>query len=308
VSNNRALAAAAQTARTAVPSVYVFQPTPAPDSGLVLAGTTGRFKTRSLRSYQRLSEQAACRYRRPRPAGQLLAEIASPEVEQQLSQSRANLRQSEKNLDLQKATLDSRASRWNATRPPTRKKAVAIRKRSIQSVARSARLRRPSPPPSANVESNQANVRQLEQMTSFQRVVAPFAAHNPAERGRGALITAGSPTDNTAVAPSSVTGTPNGLFEVAQVDRLRVFVNVPQPFAPSVRAGTLVQLTVRGQLEAPVAASVTRTSSALDPGTRTLLAQVDIPTRPVGWSQECSSTSRSTSHPQARDGACRRRR
>jgi hypothetical protein len=92
----------------------------------------------------------------------------------------------------------------------------------------------------------------------------------------GALITAGSPTDNTAVAPTSVTGAASGLFEVAQVDRLRVFVNVPQVYAPNVRAGLPAQLTVRGQQEAPVAASVTRTSSALDPGTRTLLAQVDI--------------------------------
>ena len=93
----------------------------------------------------------------------------------------------------------------------------------------------------------------------------------------GALITAGSPTDNTAVAPSNLTGAPNGLFEVAQIDRLRVFVNVPQAFAPSVRAGLPVNVRVRGHLDEPVAASVTRTASALDPGTRTLLTQVDIP-------------------------------
>ena len=93
----------------------------------------------------------------------------------------------------------------------------------------------------------------------------------------GALITAGSPTDNTAVAPTSVSGAANGLFEVAQVDRLRVFVNVPQAFASNVRSGLPVQLTVRGQQDAPVVASITRTSNALDPGTRTLLAQIDIP-------------------------------
>jgi RND family efflux transporter MFP subunit len=92
----------------------------------------------------------------------------------------------------------------------------------------------------------------------------------------GALITAGSPTDNTAVAPTSVSGAANGLFEIAQVDRLRVFVSVPQAYAPNVRAGMPVAVMVRGQLDAPVPASVTRTSSALDPGTRTLLAQVDI--------------------------------
>jgi RND family efflux transporter MFP subunit len=130
----------------------------------------------------------------------------------------------------------------------------------------------------ATVESSRANVRQLEQLTSYQRVLAPFGG-TIIQRNVdvGALITAGSPTDNTAVAPTNVTGAANGLFEVAQVDRLRVFVNVPQVYAANVRAGLPAQLTVRGQQEAPVAASVTRTSSALDPGTRTLLAQVDVP-------------------------------
>src|SRR6185436_4811085 len=91
------------------------------------------------------------------------------------------------------------------------------------------------------------------------------------------LITAGSPTDNTAVAPSNLTGAPNGLFEVAQIEKLRVFVNVPQAFAANMRIGLPVKVRLRGHLDEPVAASVTRTASALDPGTRTLLTQVDVP-------------------------------
>ena len=210
--------------------------------------------------------------------GQLLAEIASPEVEQQLSQSRANLLQSEKNLDLQKATLDLARITMERYKAADAEKAVAIEAVDQSVAARSAPRRRPSPPPRRTSQSNQANVRQLEQLTSFQRVLAPFGG-TVIQRNVdvGALITAGSPTDNTAVAPTSVTGAANGLFEVAQVDKLRVFVNVPQAFASNVRAGLPVQVTVRGQLEAPVAASVTRTASALDPGTRTLLTQVDIP-------------------------------
>jgi membrane fusion protein, multidrug efflux system len=74
-----------------------------------------------------------------------------------------------------------------------------------------------------------------------------------------------------------VTGTANGLFEVAQIDTLRVFVNVPQAYAPNVKAGLPVRVTVRGQLMQPVTGRVTRTVVALDPGTRTLLTQVDIP-------------------------------
>jgi RND family efflux transporter MFP subunit len=278
VSNNRALAAAAADARNAVPGVNVFQPTPAPDSGLVLAGTTQAIQDAVI--YARTSGYLTKRHvdigDRVR-SGQLLAEIASPEVEQQLSQSRANLRQSERNLDLQRATLDLARITMERYKAADAEKAVAI-EAVDQSVGAFRTAQAAVAAAEANVASNQANVRQLEQLTSFQRVLAPFSG-TIIQRNVdvGALITAGSPTDNTAVAPSSVTGAANGLFEVAQVDRLRVFINVPQVFAPNVRAGLPVQVTVRGQLETPVAAAVTRTSSALDPGTRTLLAQVDMP-------------------------------
>jgi multidrug efflux pump subunit AcrA (membrane-fusion protein) len=278
VSDIRALAAAAAEARRAVPGMYVFQPTPAPDAGLVLAGTTQAIQDAII--YARTSGYLRKRHvdigDHVRP-GQLLAEIASPEVEQQLSQSRANLRQSEKNRDLQRATLDLARITMDRYKAADAEKAVAIEALD-QSVGAFRTAGAAVAAAEANVESNQANVRQLEQMTSFQRVLAPFGG-TVIQRNVdvGALITAGSPTDNTAVAPTSVTGAANGLFEIAQVDRLRVFVNVPQAFAPNVRAGMPVAVTVRGQLAAPVATSVTRTSSALDPGTRTLLTQVDIP-------------------------------
>jgi RND family efflux transporter MFP subunit len=278
ISNNRALAAAAQNARSAVPGVNVFQPTVAPDSGLVLAGTTQAIQDAII--YARTSGYLSKRHvdiGDQVRAGQLLAEIASPEVEQQLSQSQANLLQSEKNLELQKATLDLARITMERYKAADAEKAVAI-EAVDQSVGAFRTAQAAVAAAEANIASNQANVRQLEQMTSFQRVLAPFSG-TIIQRNVdvGALITAGSPTDNTAVAPSSVSGAANGLFEVAQVDRLRVFVNVPQAFAPNVRAGLPVQVTVRGHLAAPVSAVITRTSSALDPGTRTLLAQVDIP-------------------------------
>ena len=130
----------------------------------------------------------------------------------------------------------------------------------------------------ANVQSNRANVQRLQELTSWQRVLAPFSgAVIQRNVDVGALITAGSPVNNTAVAPSSVTGGANGLFEVAQIDSLRVFVNVPQAYAPNVKVGLPVHVAVRGQLGQPVMGKVTRTASAIDPGTRTLLTQVDIP-------------------------------
>ena len=128
------------------------------------------------------------------------------------------------------------------------------------------------------MKSNKANVQRLQELTSFQRVLAPFNG-TVIQRNVdvGALITAGSPTNNTAAAPTSVTGGANGLFEIAQIDALRVFVNIPQAYAPNVKAGLPVQVTVRGRLMEPVTAKVTRTAGAIDPGTRTLLTQVDIP-------------------------------
>jgi RND family efflux transporter MFP subunit len=278
VRGSRALVLAAESVKTAVPAVSVGQPAPAPESGLTLAATTQAIQDAII--YARTSG-----YLRRRhvdigdrvQAGQLLAEIESPEIDQQLRQGRADLRQSERTLDLQKATLDLARVTMGRYQAADAEKAVAIEALD-QSVAAFRTAGASVAAAEANVESNQANVQRLEQLTSFQRVLAPFRG-TVIQRNVdvGALITAGSPTDNTAVAPTSVSGAANGLFEIAQVDRLRVFVNVPQAYAPNVRAGLRVGVTVRGQLDAPVAASVTRTSSALDPGTRTLLAQVDIP-------------------------------
>jgi multidrug efflux pump subunit AcrA (membrane-fusion protein) len=210
-------------------------------------------------------------------AGQLLAEIASPEIDQQLRQAKADLQQSEKNLDLQTANLD--LARTTMARYQAADAEAAVAKLMVdQSVATHRTTQAAVAAAEANVESNKANVQRFLELTSFQRVVAPFDG-TVIQRNVdvGALITAGSPTNNTAVAPSSVTGAANGLFEVAQIDTLRVFVNVPQAYAPNVKAGLPVQVTVRGQLMQPITGTVTRTASALDPGTRTLLTQVDIP-------------------------------
>jgi RND family efflux transporter MFP subunit len=278
VRSSRALVLAAESVKTAVPAVSVGQPAPAPEAGLTLAATTQAIQDAII--YARTSGYLRKRYvdiGDRVQAGQLLAEIESPEVDQQLRQGRADLRQSERALDLQKATLDLARVTMGRYEAADAEKAVAIEALD-QSVAAFRTAGASVAAAEANVESNQANVRRLEQLTSFQRVLAPFSG-TVIQRNVdvGALITAGSPTDNTAVAPTSVTGAANGLFEIAQVGRLRVFVNVPQAYAPNVRAGMPVAVMVRGQLDAPVPASVTRTSSALDPGTRTLLAQVDIP-------------------------------
>jgi RND family efflux transporter MFP subunit len=211
-----------------------------------------------------------------------LAEIESPEIYQQLQQAQADLQQSEKNLEVQKANLD--LARTTVARYEAADAEGAIAKQVLdQNVSAHRSAQATVAAAQANVQSNQANVQRLRELTSFQRVVAPFSG-TVIQRNIdvGALITAGSPTNNTAAAPTSVTGGANGLFEVAQIDALRVFVNVPQAYAPNVKAGLPVQVTVRGRLMEPVTAKVTRTANAIDPGTRTLLTQVDIPNQMHG--------------------------
>jgi RND family efflux transporter MFP subunit len=215
-------------------------------------------------------------------AGQLLAEIESPEVYQQLQQAQGNLQQSEKNLDLQKANLN--LARVTMERYVAADAEQAVSKQLVdQNVTAHSTAQAAVAAAEATVRSNQANVQYFRDLVSFQRVLAPFNG-TVIQRNVdvGALITAGSPTNNTAVAPTNVTGGANGLFEIAQIDALRVFVNVPQAYAPNVKAGLPVQVTVRGRLMQPVTAKVTRTAGAIDPGTRTLLTQVDIPNQMHG--------------------------
>jgi len=276
--NQQALTMAAQKAQNNAPQVYVIRSEPASEADLTLAATTQAIQDSII--YARTSGYLRKRYvdiGDRVTAGQLLAEIESPEVYQQLQQAHADLQQSEKNLDLQRANLDLAGTTLARYEAADAEGAVA--KQAVdQSVSAHRTAQASVAAAEANVQSNKANVQRFQQLTSFQRVLAPFNG-TVIQRNVdvGALITAGSPTNNTGAAPTSVTGGANGLFELAQIDALRVFVNVPQAYAPNVKAGLPVQVTVRGRLMEPVTAKVTRTAGAIDPGTRTLLTQVDIP-------------------------------
>ena len=278
VRNTRELAQAAERLRTTPPNVYVIRPESAGVARLTLAATTQAIQDAII--YARTSGYLARRHvdiGDRVTAGQLLAEVASPEVEQQLSQARAELQQSEKTLELQRANLD--LARATLARYEAADAEGAVAKQAVdQSVATFRTAQAAVAAAEATVQSSRANVQRFVEMSSFQRVVAPFSG-TVIQRNvdEGALITAGSPVNNTAVAPTTVTGAANGLFEIAQVDTLRVFVNVPQAYAANVKVGLPVQVAVRGQQAEPVKATVSRTASALDPGSRTLLTQIDIP-------------------------------
>jgi RND family efflux transporter MFP subunit len=275
---HRDLATTAQAAQSATPEIGVIRAEPAAESDLTIAATTQAMKDAVI--YARTTGYIKARHvdiGQRVSAGQPLAEIASPEIDQQLQQAQADLKQSEKTLELQKATLNLA----NATKGRYNEADVegAVAKLAVdQSVAAVQTGQAAVAAAEASVASNQANVRRLQELTSFERVVAPFAG-TVLQRNVdvGTLITAGSPTNNTATAPSSVTGGANGLFEIAQIDWLRVFVNIPQAYAANVHVGLPVSVSVRGHLTEPVAGTVTRTANAIDPATRTLLVEVDVP-------------------------------
>jgi RND family efflux transporter MFP subunit len=275
--NHMLASEASKTANTPM-RVYTIHAVPAATFDWSLPATTQAIQDAVV--YARVSGYLSKRYvdlGDVVKAGQLLAEIQSPELDQQLNQARANLQQSYKQLDLQKANME--LARTTMERYKGADKENAVAKLTVdQSIAGYATAQAAVAAAEATVASNEANVRQFEAVTAFERVLAPFdGTISQRNVDIGALITAGSPTNNTSVAPTSLTGTATGLFEVSQIDTLRVFVSVPQVVAQNVKIGMPAQIAARGSLATPVTATVTRTSNSLDPGTRTLLTEVDIP-------------------------------
>jgi RND family efflux transporter MFP subunit len=276
--SDRALDTAARNVRSAVPQIVVVRPEAAKAAALTIDATTQGIQDAVI--YARTSGYIRARHVDigDRVAtGQLLAEIDSPEVDDQLRQARADLIQWTRTLDLQKASLD--LARATLARYQAADAENAVAKEAVdQSVAGARTAQAAVAAAEATVASNAANVRRLEQLTSFERVVAPFSGVVIQRNvDVGTLVSAGSPANNTAVSPLTASGGANGLFEIARIDRLRVFVNVPQTYAPNVVTGLQVQVSARGQLSTRVTGTVTRTATALDPATRTLLTEIDVP-------------------------------
>jgi RND family efflux transporter MFP subunit len=170
-------------------------------------------------------------------AGQLLAEIATPEVDQQLAQARAQ-------EEIAKLTAD----RW---RDLVQKNVVSKQEYDQNEKA---------------YEAAKANLQQLEKIQGFQQVIAPFTGKITARNiDIGTLVTAG--TGNS--------GTP--LFSMVQSDPLRVYVFVPQENAASMREGLKAKILVQERPGQDFEGTVTRTAGALDPTSRTMQVEVQVP-------------------------------
>ncbi len=180
-------------------------------------------------------------------AGQLLAEIDTPEITQELAQGRAQLAQAEAALDLAKIT----ASRW-----------AELLKTASVSEQEAAEKKSDLALKAATVEAARANVRRLEEMQSFARVTAPFAGTITMRRmDVGELITAGSARE---------------IFHLAQTDTLRVFVRVPQTSARGVSAGQTAELTFPEIPGRVFTAKVVRNSGVVSTDSRTLLVELAL--------------------------------
>jgi RND family efflux transporter MFP subunit len=190
----------------------------------------------------------------PVRAGQLLAEIETPELDQELSQAQANLAQTQATLGLARATVER--LRDLVTEGAITRQDFDERQAAFE-VAR------------ANAAAARANVERLAALKRFGQVVAPFAG---VVTGRnvdtGALVAAGGGASGAGARP---------LFTLAQVDTVRVMASVPQSVAASVRVGQAAGVVVQELGGAPIQGRVTRTAQALDPATRTLLVEVQAP-------------------------------
>jgi RND family efflux transporter MFP subunit len=183
--------------------------------------------------------------------GELLADIDTPEVDQELSQARAARQQIAAALDLAKIS----AERWKNLRKTD---SVSQQETDMQTSAYQQAQ--------ANLAASDANVRRLEQLEEFKHVYAPFSGVLIKRNvDPGALINAGS------------AGTE--LFIVARVDPLRVFVNVPQAYFPAIKDGMPAYVTVQELSGQKFRGTVARTADAIDPATRTLLTEVDVPNK-----------------------------
>jgi RND family efflux transporter MFP subunit len=185
----------------------------------------------------------------PVKAGQLLGEIESPEVESQLNQAQADLVTAEANQKIASVT----AERWrNLRASDSVSKQEADEKISIAASN------------DAQVQAAKANVQRLRELTSFQKIVAPFDG----------IVTA----RNTDIGQLIVAGSNTGpeLFRVADMRRLRLYVRVPQTYAALMKPGLTADLVFPDRPGKIYTAKLDSTSSAIEQSTRTLLAQLSV--------------------------------
>ncbi|MFL9910912.1 efflux RND transporter periplasmic adaptor subunit [Paraburkholderia sp. RL17-337-BIB-A] len=182
--------------------------------------------------------------------GQLLADLDTPEIDQELAQALAQRQQTSSSLGLAKSSLE----RWQQLR---QRDAVSQQELDERQSTYSQDV--------ANLAAADANVKRLQQLESFKRIVAPFAGVVTQRNvDVGDLIDAGS-------------GTSRALFALAQSDPLRVYVQLPQAYAQNVSVGQKVVVTQAELPDQQFHGTITHISGAIDVPTRSLQVEVTLP-------------------------------
>ena len=196
--------------------------------------------------------------------GQQLADIETPEVDQQLMQAIATMNQDKATVvkfEADLALARSTQRRYVVAGPGTvSKQQIDERTSAVTDAEKVVDAGR------ATVNADEANVRRLLELQSFQKVYAPFDGVITVRNvDPGSLITAGSTTGTTE------------LFTLAQVDILRIFVFVPQSYAPDIKVDQTADVSVRELPGRVFQGTVARTAGAIDATSRTLLTEVHVP-------------------------------
>jgi len=198
-------------------------------------------------------------------AGQLLAEIATPEIDAQLEQARATLIQDKANVVRAKAQ-EIYALAQERREQKAYESGAESREVYDSAVAAAGVATATVKATEATLKVDEANILRLETLQSFQKVTAPFDGVITARNiDPGALVQADAPT------------TTRELFHLMRTDTLRVWVYVPQTFSTAVKAGQTTSLYRREEPGRTFAGKVARTADALDANTRTLLTEVHVP-------------------------------
>jgi multidrug efflux system membrane fusion protein len=248
-------ALAKETEAVSIPTVAVVQPQAEPGNDeLVLPGNLQAFEESPifartngylLRWYKDIGSKIQ--------KGELLAAIDTPEIDQELSQARASREQVRSALELAKISAD----RWANLR-----KTDSVSQQEADQQASGYQQAQ------ANLAAADANVRRLEQLESFKNVYAPFSGVLTRRNvDPGVLINSGAGLSGKE------------LFDIARVDPLRVYVSVPQAYAPNMKVGMKANVTLQEFPGQKFMGTVARTADAIDPATRTLNTEVDVPNK-----------------------------
>ena len=242
-----------ETAEMAIPTVAVVQPqATAPTQELVLPANVQPYIVAPI--YARTNGYLKAWYvdiGAHVKQGQLLAVIETPEIDHQLQQARANLGTAQANLNLSRITAD----RFQGLL-----KSNSVSQQDTDNAVGTYDANQ------AIVQSNSANVKQLEALQSFQKIYAPFDG----------IITVRNTDVGALINSGSGGGPTTQLFQIAQPQKLRVYANVPEAYSKAVRQGMTAQLTLAEFPGRQFEGKLVRTAEAIDPATRTLLVEISV--------------------------------